>query len=187
MAGWPSDWRQRSLRAAGVPVSVWALGVLTAWCKSTPVAPWTNNPLGLPARPGGPPRALDTPYGVYPSIAAFAHDFGVLLHGSKGIALQHELISANSLASAWREIHGLKLPANQTETDYPAVLLDMVEEQYREKLSRRKVSERKTSGVTTATPETHDAVRRQAIALHKAAIAFTDGRKAMQHIVRSLS
>lgn|SRR5487761_129025 len=186
MAGWTQAWRERVLRAGGVPVTQYALDVLSAWRRSTPTEPWTNNPLGHPARGSGAPEALDTPYAMFPTINDFTAAMKRLLKSPAGKQLLHTLITSDSYATAWREIHALKWPANLTESDYPAVLLDMVEQTYRDKLSRTSKEKRKTAGTQQASPDVHMAVRQQGYALHDAMTSFGDGRKAIAHIVRSL-
>ena len=142
MAGWPQDWQKRTLRAMDIPVTQWAIDVLTAWQRSTPTMPWTNNPLGMPYRPYGQNRALDTPYGMFSSINLFAKAMGKFALTKPGIQLVNTLANASSLGSAWRDIHTLNWPAVKTETDYPHMLLDMVEESYRSKLSVKDKTER---------------------------------------------
>lgn len=186
MAGWPDDWRQRVLRASGIPVSQFALDILSAWRKSTPMEPWTNNPLGYPYTGSKANSALNTPYAAFVTIGNFADAMKRLLKSNRGTALLHELISANSLASTWREIHALKWPASLTETDYPSVLLDMVEEQYRTKLQTTPKAERRGTGSTMASPAAHEATRNQGLALHHAATAFADGKTAISYIMRRL-
>lgn len=186
MPGWPDDWRQRVLRAAGIPVTQWALDVLSAWRKSTPTEPWTNNPLGYPFTGSKANRALNTPYAAFATIGNFADAMKRLLKSNRGTPLLHVLISADSLASAWREIHALKWPANLTETDYPSVLLDMVEETYRTKIQTTTKAQRRGTGSTMAAPAVHEATRAQGMALHHAATAFKDGREAIQFVIRRL-
>lgn len=186
MATWPDSWRENALRASGVPVTQFALDVLSAWRQSTPTEPWTNNPLGMAAKDTGKPRALNTPYAVFTSIGDFTTAFKRFMKSGNGTALLHQLISANSLASTWREIHALKWPANATETDYPAVLLDRMEEAYRSKLATKAASERKSAGTQQAPQVVKDAAKLQGMALHHAAKSFADGRQAIGYLVRRL-
>jgi hypothetical protein len=187
MAGWPEGWRERVLRQTGVPKTQFALDVLSAWRQSTPTEPWTNNPLGMPARGSNVPRALDTQYGAFVTINAFADAFKHAMKLPQNQNLVHVLIAADSLTAAWREIHGLGWPANATETDYPAVLLDMVEQAFRDKINAVAKRERKTAGTQLASPAQHADIRSQGYALHHAAKHFADGKKAIDFIVRRLS
>lgn len=187
MPAWPDDWRQRVLRASGVPVTQWALDVLAAWRRSTPVESWTNNPLGVPYHGSKANRALSTPYASFVTIGDFANAMKRLLKSNRGTALLHELISANNVAAAWREIHALKWPGNLTETDYPSAVLDMVEASYREKIQTSTKAQRRGTGSTMAAPALHEATRAQGLALHHAATAFSDGKQAIGYVMRRLS
>lgn len=187
MAGWPDQWRERVLRASGIPVTQFALDALTAWQRSTPTEPWTNNPLGYPAQGGNPPSALGTPYGMFVTINQFVQAVKGVLKSRQGEQLQHELISAHSLSAVWREIHGLNWPANATESDYPSVLLDMVEESYRQTVRRKTGGKRRSAGTQLANHDVHEAVRAQAEALTHAVSHFTTGSAAIRSIVRRLS
>jgi hypothetical protein len=183
---WASTWRSDTLRVAGIPKSQFALDVLSAWRRSTPVEPWTNNPLGMPARGNGVTAAFSTPYGVFTSVNHFATTFNRFMATRQGTPIRHILTAGDSLTDAWREIHAIGWPAVKTETDYPVVLLDMVETRYRDKLVTRQSGGRKSSGTTHAAPEVHEAMKRQARALTDTANAFSDGRTAIGHIIRRL-
>ena len=187
MTGWQQSWRETTLRVSGVPKSEFALQVLSAWRRSTPVEPWTNNPLGMPAHGNNVPRALNTPYGLFTSMTAFSTAFNRFCQSRHGLAVVNVLAAGDSLTDAWREIHALKWPANATEEDYPATLLDMIESNYRDKMTRRQNASPKTAGVTRAAPAAHEAMRQQAAALTYAAGAFNDGSKAIGHIIRRFS
>jgi len=146
VSGWPTNWRQEALRAAGVPVTQHALDVLDAWFKSTPTQAWTNNPLGLPPIQNVAPKALNTPYGAYPTHEHFLQAFKKLAHESPGKVIIHVLMNEREYAAAWRAIHALNLPGNATESDYPSTLLDMVEDKYRTKLQTVQPDQRKSMG-----------------------------------------
>lgn len=187
MTAWPTGWREATLRASGIPVSQFALDVLSAWQQSTPTEAWTSNPLGMPARETGMPRALNTPYAVFTGMGAFIDTFKRFIKTKRGAGLLHTLISASRLSDAWREIHGLSWPANDTETDYPTVLLDMVEQTYRTKLMTKPAADRKSVGTALASPQVHEAVRLQGYALHDAAKHFNSGHEAIAAIIRRTS
>ncbi len=187
MTGWQQSWRETTLRVADIPKSDFALQVLSAWRRSTPVEPWTYNPLGMPAHGNNVPRALNSPYGLFTSMTAFSSAFGKFTKTRHGLAVAGVLASGDSLAEAWREIHALGWPATTTEEDWPAALLDMIESDYRAKVTRRQDASPKTTGVTSASPAAHEAMRQQAAALHYAAGAFNSGAAAIQHIMRRLS
>lgn len=186
MIGWVSGWREATLRAAGIPVSQFALDVLTAWNRSTPVVPATYNPLGMPAKGTSNVSYLTTPYALFSGIGAFTTAMSKFLSTSKGAELAHALNAAESLSDAYRAIHALGWPATKTETDYPSALLDMLEEQYRAKMATRTPANRKTSGAVSAPPQVHAAVRQQARVLHTAATQFSDAAKAIGYIAKGL-
>jgi hypothetical protein len=169
-----------------MPVSEFAVTVLTAWANSTPTQPWTNNPLGMPAHGNNVPRALNTPYALFPTMATFRDAFGRLLRTNRGASLADIVHAGDDLPAAWRAIHALGLPANQTETDYPASLLDMLEDDYRAKMATRPVAKRRTVGNGKARPEIHEAMRAQSYAVAYAARAFDNGSAAIAHIMRRL-
>lgn len=186
MIGWPSGWREATLRAAGITVSQFALDVLSAWQKSTPVVPATYNPLGMPAKGTSNVRYLGTLYALFPGMGSFTTAMAAFLSTSKGAELAHSLEAAESFSDAYRAIHALGWPANKTETDYPSVLLDMLEASYRAKVATRTKAKRQTSGIVQAPPAVHAAVRQQAAILHTAATQFSDASKAISHIAKGL-
>lgn len=187
MTTWPQSWRELTLKNSRIPISQFALDVMSAWRKSTPLIPQTYNPLGMPARGSRYPAYLGTPYAMFPSITAFSNTFQRFITSNAGQELLHVLVSADSLTDAYRAIHALGWPATKTETDYPSALLDMVEQTYRDKLATRTVAKRRTTGVVQAPPDVHTAVKQQAASLHHAASHFTDARQAIGYIVKGLS
>jgi hypothetical protein len=109
-----------------------------------------------------------------------------MLKTNAGTNLARVLYAGDELPEVWREIHKLKWPGNATETDYPCVLLDMLEDDYRKKMSTRTVANRKTVGSMPAAPAVHEAMRQQSYALTYASSAFKDGATAIAHIMRRL-
>lgn len=149
MNKWPSGWIEALLTHAGIPITPFAVQVMTLWHKSTPTAPWTNNPLGAPWKDSGHPRALNTDYALFPTTHAFREYMkGVLSEGNNRV-LREALTIHDSHAKAWRAISGLKWPAAKTETDWPSALLDAIEDKYRAKLQTTEPSQRKGSGYIT--------------------------------------
>lgn len=186
MTVWPHDWRERTMRAAGIPKTQAALDILAAWRRSTPVEPWTNNPLGMPAHGSNAPRALGTPYAFFFTIGDFTAAFKRTMKSSHGMPLLHLLISADDLPATWRAIHALKWPANDTETDYPSVLLDMIERKYRDQIQTAPKAQRKSSGTQLISPDVHTMMRQQGYALHNAAKTFTNAGDAISFLTRRL-
>lgn len=183
MAKWPTDWRAQTLRAAKIPITQFTRDVLAAWQKSVPLEPWTNNPLGLPALRSGYPAVHNTAYAHYPSMTAFYKAFAKLASSKQGRELRQALELGEKKSEAWRAIHGLNTPANRTEQDFPYVLLDMVEQDYRDKVTRRTTQAPKTTGVVQASPQVHEAMMAQSSALYDAARFFDDASAAMRHII----
>ena len=187
MTKWPTDWRAQALRAAKVPVTQFTRDVLAAWQKSIPLEPWTHNPLGFPAYQSGFSAVHSTSYARYPSMTDFYTAFGRLLTSSKGRELRQALEVDNKLSGAWRAIHALNHPANTTEQDHPSKLLDMVEDDYRAKVTRRTNQPPKSTGVVQASPSVHAAAIAQASVLYDAARFFDDASKGLRHIIERTS
>lgn len=184
MYQWPTNWKEETLRAAGVPVTQHALDVLTAWFKATPTQAWTNNPLGLPAGLGGAPKALNTPYAVFPNHEAFRQEFKKLAHGSPGKIVLHVLMDEGEYAAAWRAINALGLPGNTTESDYPAELLDMVEQKYRDNLQTVQPSDRKSMGRGTDSHQGHESLMRSAQRFGEASQTARNVSRAIDSLLR---
>lgn len=144
---WPSAWREVTLRNLGLNISPRALTALSAWQLSTPVQPWTNNPLGMPAFGNGAPRALNTAYASFPTMDAFYKALVIALSHREGIAVKEHLANADDYGALWRSINALKWPANDTETDHPSRMLDLLELGYRESLQSVPPNKRRTAGI----------------------------------------
>lgn len=187
MATWPTGWQRNVLRASGIPVTQFALDVLSAWQRSTPVEPWTNNPLGMPALGSGAPTALQTPYAAFPTMQAFQDAFKRYLKSSKGHNVQDALLSAQSNSDAWREIHALNWPANKTESEYPVALMDMVSAAYTDKHAGKQRKPARTTGSTHAPPDVHDAMRKQSNLLHQAANGLDSASAGIAHIMKGMN
>lgn len=186
MSVWPTSWRQDALRSIGVEVSQHALDVLRDWHASTPVQPWTNNPLGLPAYGNGAPEAMGTPYAAFPDHGAFNDALALLASRGGHLPIQHALHPDTSIARAWQSIHALDLPGNGTETDYPAVLLDRVAEKYRKKLQTVPVSERKSMGEGIKAVDMHHPVIQAARGIHHAAANIRDVSEAIRYLTQRI-
>lgn len=187
MASWPTGWQRNVLRASGVPVTQFALDVISAWQKGTPTEPWTNNPLGMAASGSGAPAALHTPYAAFPSMQAFQDAFKRALSAGQGHSVQESLIMGQSYADAWREIHGLCWPANKTESEYPCPLMDLVSAAYTDKLSAPSRPPSTTTGSTHAPPEVHAAMRKQAQLLNQAANHIDGAAAGMAHVIKGMN
>lgn len=150
MASWPSDWITRSLAAAKIEPSGQAVSVLRAWKNSTPLPPLSNNPLGFPAGTRGAPSYLGTRYAIFPSMAAFYAAFAALATSPPGRAVAAALAPDGTYPQAWRAISALAWPGKDTETDWPAFVLDLAAESYRASVAAVAPAARKTSGIVGA-------------------------------------
>lgn len=187
MSGWPTNWRQEALRAIGVPVTQHALDVLSAWFKSTPTQPWTNNPLGLAADANGAPRAMGTDYAAFPSHEHFRQALKSLAHGHADKALIHVLLDDGDVAAAWRVINSMPIPGTKTESDYPAELLDMVSDKYRDKLQTVPKSQRRSLGPGPGQASPHHPILVSARRLSDASHNAQGLEQAIRNLLKGLS
>lgn len=186
MGNWPTGWREHTLRNAGIEINQFALDVLHMWEQATPTDRWTNNPLGMPSSGYSAPRAFNSPYAAFPTMTAFYKAFRTAAHAKEGKPLHVTLSTSDKHSEAWRVIHSLGWPANATETDYPATLLDKLTDDAIAKLNVSPKGQRKTVGVATATKSQHQQVHAQSQAVHHAASHINDSARAIEYIVRKL-
>src|SRR5487761_647101 len=150
---WPDGWIPATLKDAGLPVTDFTRKVLLAWNASTPILPYTNNPLGMPAVKGKTLELMQTGYAMFVTMPQFRTQFAAFCNGTQGSALYDALALSEAYSQAWRAIHQLPWPANQTETDWPSAVLDLTSESYRNQAaSVASPADRKTSG--TLGPQT---------------------------------
>lgn len=187
MSQWPTGWRQHTLRAAEIPVTQFALDILHYWEQSTPTDRYTNNPLGMPAHGYNVPRALNGLYAQFPTMTAFYKAFTKAAHAGTGKPLFSALATQDKHSHAWRTINGLNWPANSTETDYPAVILDHVRGAIPEHWNISEPADRKTVGVSKAATSQIRATAAQNMALHHAAHNIGSAADAIAYIVRGLN
>lgn len=186
MNAWPTGWREHTLRGAGIEINQFALDVLHLWEQATPTDRWTNNPLGMPSHGYSAPRAMNSPYAAFPTMTAFYKAFRVAAHAKEGKPLHVMLSTSDKHSEAWRVIHSLKWPANDTETDYPATLLDKLTADAVAKLKVSPKSQRKTVGVAPDVKSQHQQVHAQTTAVHHAVNHINDASRAIEYIVRRL-
>lgn len=155
MTNWPDGWQRQALETASIPVTDFAIQVLTLWAQATPTDRWTNNPLGIPAFGYATQRAFSSQYAAFPTMTAFAAAFKQAAHAKAGAPLYTALAAQDSLTAAWRAIHGLEWPANGTETDYPATILDVVDQAARDAMGAKQASQRKTVGLADTRTNVH--------------------------------
>ena len=147
-SSWPDGWMTATLKAADLPVSDFTLKALSAWSASTPILPYTNNPLGMPAVKGQTLELMRTGYAMFVTMADMRNAFSEFVSSSAGNQLHDALALDEKHSQVWRAIHVLPWPANNTETDWPSAVLDLTSESYRTKAaSVASPADRKTSGV----------------------------------------
>lgn len=148
----PDGWRSQTLTRADIPVNDFTLRVLSAWQQSTPLQPYTNNPLGMPYITGKSARLLTTDYAIFATMADFRTAFAAFIASPAGRNLREALSLDTKPAPVWRAIHALAWPASATETDWPSAVLDLATESTRMRLSTvQDASQRTTSGTVGPT------------------------------------
>jgi hypothetical protein len=187
VSDWSDGWREATLNAADIEVTQFALDVLNYWQQATPTTPWTNNPLGMPSAGYGAPKALNTAYAAFPTMDAFRKAFSVAVHAGTGKPLLSALATQDKLTVAWRAIHGLKWPANLTETDYPATILDAVTDGSTPPVKTSKPSDRKTVGLAPKQTDVHAAIKAQGAALYHAANNISNATDAIRYITQRMN
>lgn len=146
MAGWPSNWITRTLESADIPNGEETRAIMRAWQKSTPLPPYTNNPLGMPASFGGKVRYMDTGYAMFQSMSDFYATFARFIETYAGNGVREAMTSHRPYSATWRAVSQLAWPGSVTETDYPSALLDLTSASYRERVGATPKDQRKTSG-----------------------------------------
>lgn len=184
MTSWPSNWKSQALDALGIPASPKALSVMTAWAKSTPLQPWTNNPLGMPGRVKRDTLVPGTVYAWYPSITEFYAALLAFGRTPSGQVVAREIMSDDGYGPTWRAIAGLEWPGSKTETDYPSAVLDLAEQSYRDSVTTTSPGDRKTSGLPKGPPDTHTPMVQQARSIVEAANAFNNAHDAVRFLIR---
>lgn len=147
-SSWPDGWRTATLTDAGLPVSDFTLKALQAWSDSTPILPYTNNPLGMPFVQGKTSQLMRTGYAMFAVMGDMRQAFVDFVASSAGSDVHDALALGEKYSDVWRAVHTLKWPANSTETDWPSAVLDLTSESYRDSVqSVASPADRKTSGV----------------------------------------
>lgn len=184
---WPTRWRQDLLSDLSVPETQFALDVLSAWRQSTPMEPWTNNPLGLDAKKASRPHLHLTDYAIFPAMSDFRSEMVRLKSTKAGGNLVMLLEHGDKYSELWHAIRALNTPAKKTETDYPHRVADLSSKSYEETAPERSKGRRKTTGVVNPRPNPHHAMQQQARALHHAANHISDAAKGIEYIIRRMN
>lgn len=181
---WASNWRQTSLRHADVEVTQFAMDILAAWQKSTPTEPWTNNPVGIPAKGYGAPQALNTPYASFPTFQAFREAFRRAVHSHAGKPLLDALMSEGEHGKAWRTINALGWPASATESEYPAKVLDLAEGKYTATVKPKVERKNQSAGSQLPHKDVPQIFKDQARHLHEATAQLGFSSEALRQVIR---
>jgi len=184
---WPTRWRQDLIRDLGIPETQFGLDALSAWQKSTPLEPWTNNPLGLDAKRSSRPSMYTTAYAVFPAMSDFRSEMVRLKSTSPGRTVATLLGHGDSYAELWRAIQRLNTPGKRTETDYPHRILDLATKAYEDNIPPRTPGKRKTTGVVTPKPNPHHIMAEQSKALHHAANRIDKLSDGIAYIIRRMN
>lgn len=184
MPSWPNTWANQALTQAGVPITIGSHNVMLAWKRSTPLQPYTNNPIGMPAGSSGAPMLLRTGYALFPSMAAFYAAFASFMTSYQGKRLGLDMIDGEPYPASWRDISNLGWPGSKTETDYPSALLDLTTEAYRASVGAVPKADRKTSGQVQPRTEAASTVLANARSVASAVRAITDATTRNTYLLR---
>jgi len=187
MSDWPTSWREALLRQCGIPVTRFALDVLSAWRKSTPLEPWTNNPLGMPVAGTRAPNVLGSGYAAFPGMDAFRSAFALFLVSPAGRPVFDALATQDKPSVAWRAAHALPWPAVKTETNWPAVILDLIPTASRPLPDEDTSGTARTSGTIGVSGKSRSQGSAQVNASQQALIALNAGTRALQGIIRKVT
>lgn len=177
---WYDGWREALIQELNLDQTDFLMRVLDAWQRSTPLQPYTNNPLGMPYVPGKTAQLLDSGYALFATPLLFRKAFAAFMRQGTSEDLYRALANDGDYAEAYRAIHALDWPATRTETDYPSLVLDMVSEPVRERLMTSDAADRKTSGIVGASGASPDRVQQLATATRAAASSALSASKALR-------
>lgn len=184
MAGWPSNWISRTLESGDIPVTEDTKAIIKAWGKSTPLPPYTNNPIGIPASFHGKVRYMGTGYAMYPTMGSFYSTFKAFMQTFQGQGIMSALTSDKPYPVSWRTIHALGWPGSLTETDYPAYVLDLTTVAYRESVNATPAARRSTSGIVGKDVANNASIMAQTRSMVQAAQNVKDGAAAINLMIR---
>lgn len=183
MTSWPSNWKAQALAAIGVDATPNAVRVMTAWQQSTPLDPWTNNPVGMPAMIGKIAPVPGTRYAMFKTINDFYTAFGQFGKTPHGRSIVAELTGITNYGPVWRSVAALGWPASATETDWPAKVLDLAGDAYAASVGARPAAQRTSAGKPKAPATVHEAMKHQAESITHAAATFKDATTAVRSLI----
>lgn len=144
---WPDGWIPATLMDADLPVTDFTKRALLAWNATTPILPYTNNPLGMPAVKGKTSELMRTGYAMFATMPLFRRAFAEFIASPAGHAVGYAIGASGKYSEVWRAVHVLRWPANTTETDWPSGILDLTSQSYRDQASSvDSPADRTTSG-----------------------------------------
>lgn len=184
MTSWPTNWIGKALASLNVPPNGDTIAIIRAWKNSTPLPPYSNNPLGMPKGTSGAPAYLNTPYAIFPSMTKFYAALATFGQSQAGKSLTLAMHGDAPFPATWRAIASLQWPGSATETDYPSAVLDLTTASYRASVNATPKPDRKTSGALVASPDSKAQVLGNARALADAARAFDNANHAVTHLIR---
>lgn len=184
---WPTRWRQDLLRDLNIPESPFALDVLSAWRQSTPLEPWTNNPLGLDAKNSARPSLYTTAYAVFPAMSDFRSEMLRLSSTTSGKRVCTLLEHGDRFSEIWHAIRNMNTPGKATESDYPHKVLDLAAKAYEKNMPPRSKGKRKTTGVVSPRQAPHHVMSEQARALHHAAHNMDNVADGIAYIIKRMN
>lgn len=179
MTNWDDGWQIQALKVADIPVTDFAVQVLTLWASATPTQRWTNNPLGIPSAGFSAQRAGNTAYAAFPTMAAFNAALKLEAHSKSGKPLYTALAAQDKLSVAWRAIHALGWPANGTETDYPSTILDAVTDASTAAMKASKPGARKTVGLADTRSNVHAVIQTHGQSFYQSAANINGASRAL--------
>lgn len=187
MASWPERWRVLALESARIPVTADTLEIMRAWQHSTPLQPYTNNPVGMPASIAGTPSVQGTGYAQFNSPRDFYRAFGKFARTPAGRSLIDAMRKDSPFPAAWRAISSLGWPGSATETDYPSAVLDLTSKSFREAIGATQRERRKTSGTVGATRRDNSAIIESARIVVHASKAIKDTGALVRYLAKEHS
>lgn len=184
MASWPSNWINQALTAAGIPVTGDTIQIMLSWKDSTPLPPWTNNPIGMPVHSSGAQSYMKTRYAMFPAMSAFYAAFAAFAASDAGRKLATAMTADSPYPGTWRAISALKWPGSDTETDYPSAVLDLTDQSYRDSVGAASPGARRTSGQVGGTsPAKADVIANAKVAA-AAVTAISNAGAAMRYALQ---
>lgn len=181
---WQTGWIESLLESSGIPITPWSIEVMDAWQASTPLEPWTNNPLGIPSDRTVYPAVSGTPYAMFPNMAAFNAVFDVQLNRADNVKLREALMRQDSYADAWRSIHALNWPGTKLEGEYPVEVLKLTSKSFIDSVTRGHGISDKTTGVVNSTGSVAQASNRVQDAARSRVSSILAATKALNNLMR---